>query len=387
MPDIKRTQRMRIEFNLNAPPDNDSAVAGTAAARVAARQAEDFSRTQTNMVKRIESLEDVLSQRRHALKAQVGAETWEQLRNFSKEQRASNYGLGQFTPSPEGWAMFKKAKKRAQQESVSLLAHAGIDSTELKRTLAAYQLKLEQAACPYVRESSHLEAVPTQDVPADVISGDSYRKLSLPFDVSSLQVVTNYCDGGCPFTEFSADQTDGLVGHRSDYVNKDASGTLWNPGNMFVLDLYASIGVWYQPVIAGPLDIFIPTRCNMAHSHIWLDDEFGSSSSSTRLRSALTVSVDPVMTTDTRGPMQEETPLYVVPLYSGNPDNATYDTEWHVPGEEYWFHMTLSDPISANTWNLIKVGVHDFHLVCVDDVSTSQSWYNWWYIDRIFVAS
>lgn len=360
-----------FEFKLSPPPNGDY----IAAQIETARQAEQIQRMQAEAGTRFGAMRDVIQRWRYDLEARFGADTLRQLSNFAQEERRKNYHFTQPLDSPERWAAFRDAKKGSHAERAGLVAQTGLDVMALKHINERFRSQFAEVAQPARKPSRQLFATTEDKLPPGVLAGKAnpWSIFSPPY-AGYLTNWTWYHGGGNDATLYSyVDQAKGTIGHRSDWSDYDAGDADW-----FSLDFQTAIGMWYKPSEAGRLDIWVKARCGAAHSHVYLDDEFGFSDSASNDWSSLTVNVSPLLA-------DEDQALIWSSKVTGSPDNYTFDHDYATPNGVYWFHMQTSDPIPANVWNFVKVGTRDQRWTILNDVSTYQYMRNMWFVEQVWV--
>jgi hypothetical protein len=362
---------VRSDFGL-APPKEG---AYDAVVDASIQQLEGYTRLLRESTKKTAAFESVREEWRKAIFDRIGADNWKMFTEFSRNQRAGNFGLGQFTPVPEGWEARRKAKQQSIEESVRLLEKAGIGQDEMKRLHGRFAGDLAHIGDPKIKESKQLKLVPQDKVPEDVLrgKGNPWTIYYPPYAGWWWSYSWWRAGGHDPDLYTYVDVGTGAVGHRSDWPDYDASDF-----DAFNLTYDTEIGVWYWPPRAGLLDVWIRARSASARSHFWLDDEWGWSDSHSRVWSYMTVNVSPVAA-------DKDYQQIWWAWAKGNPDDTTYQNDWYTPGSLHWFHLSTSMPIPANAWTLLKVGTHDYRWTWLNDVSTWQMMRNRWLVEQIWV--
>jgi hypothetical protein len=357
-------------FRLDPPNQEDQAEAFEAARR----QAEQTAVVLTQRTETIRAFADLHGRWRDALIGRIGRDTWLQLMTFSRERRETEQRNLRQAPGPEGVPATERARKRAQNDSLTLLEKAGVSREELKKIHAVHAAELDSIASP-PRDTGTLESVPESEVPEDVRlgKGNPWTIYTPPYAGWWWSYSWWRLGGYNPDLYAYIDWSTGAMGHRSDWSDYSASDL-----DAFSLDYDTQLGVWYRPPKAGRLDVWFRLRSASARSHIWLDDEWGWSDSHSRMWSHLTVNVSPVLAD------KDEMQIWWA-WAKGSPDSKTYQNDWYTPGTVHWFHMTTSAPIPANSWTLLKVGTYDRRYTWLNDVSTWQMMRNRWYLEELYV--
>ncbi|GEM_PF-5089220 len=360
----------KFEFDLEPPQGTDC----LAAQMIVSREAERIERLQQTNSKRIGALQDVLQRWRKALQEKIGPETFGQITRLAEEQRRKRAGATQQLASPDNWDAYRRASKTAHMERAGVFTHAGVDLAAVSAINEQYQAQLEQAARPTAKPSPTLTPIPEGKVPADVLAGkgNPWTIFAPPFQGSMSSYGWSRTGGNQPDLASYVDRARGVIGHRSEWSNYDAGDV-----DSFFLDFFTALAMWYRPKKAGRLNLYVQARCGAAHTHVYLDDEFGWSSSSSSFWSYLTANVSPVIADE------DETQSWYARI-TGSPDNRTYDNDWYTPNAVRWFHMVTTDPIPADAWSLIKIGTHDIRNTGLNDVSSSQSMRNMWLVEKVY---
>jgi len=316
-----------------------------------------------------------------AVLGMVGAENWDRWMQYSREQRASLYGLKRPTPGPKGEAELAEAKRRAIDDSYLLMKEASIAPDELKALHRRYADALRDLLRPEEPKDPRLRIAGMEEYIAllRVIKEDPWTTRRPPYDGQltvpcEVELYPSLSSSGVSRLEDRSylDRATGSTGHRSRYRCDDAgdrTGTLdeWN----------TSVFVWYQTPRAGQLEIWMKVRCGSACSDLWLDDEWGWSESRTDVWSdiRLKLSVAP--------DIQHLDRHAVGTMYrTGNPSSESYHDSWCPAGAVLPFVFT-SDPIPAGIMTCIKVGTWDRLSWRLNDVSADITIDSQWFVDEI----
>lgn len=365
--------RSETDFAIHLPPPDDDGGSNENIA-VTTRLVDAYRRRVRTREKQLAKAELVLAEWRAAVLDVVGEANWKKFVKFSATQRAGNFGLDEVRFDNDGLAKLAKAKRAQRARSVKLLASANLEPGGLKPIHRRYARQLDQVLRPRVPRKQRLEIVSEDKLPKGIQGHKSnpWTILTPPYAGWAWSYDWTRWGGGGPSLTRYLDSAVGGVGHRSHYWNYSAGDWdgLW-------LRYDTNVGVWYWPPHAGPVDVWVKARCARAYYNVWLDDEWGWSDSDTWMRSYFTVNVSPAHADEV------QTQAWWSHTW-GNPDSRTFSGDVIPANAVRWFHL-VSDPIPANAWSYIQAGTHDSHISIYNDVSTSATMRNWWYIEEIWL--
>jgi hypothetical protein len=368
-----QNNRSSVDFGFHLPPPADGANK-----EVLSVSQILLERKRSSIMERKDKIvkaENIITDWRKEVIEKVGETNLKKFHEYSKNQRRSNFGIKELSHDPDGLAKLTLAKRKARENSIDLLKNAKLEPGGLKNIHRRYAKKLDDLFSPKEPKTSRLEMLPESKVPKGVLEGKSnpWTTRRPPFDGWAWSYSWSRWGGHDPDLVSYLNAATGSVGHRSEYQNYDAGDFdgLW-------LEYDTSVGVWYWPPHAGPVDIWIKARCVKGRYSVWLDDEWGWSDSSTWMRGNITVNVSPSIVDEDRAESWWSHTW-------GNPDSTTYGSDVIAPNSVLWFHLVTSDPIPAGAWSYIKVGTYDRHTSVLNDVSTDAIMRDWWYIEEIWM--
>ncbi len=323
----------------------------------------------------------VVTDWRAAIDDQVGSDTWSRFLDYSREQRESNFGLEDYRPGQVDPDRIATAKKEARERSLELLDEANVDRDALQRIHARAHKKLLRSVGPPDPGTGErqLEVVREEDVPKPVRDGKTnpWFVKTPPYDglywsyyshTSGGKVTRlkhNFVVEEDPFTYIT-----GQIGHYSLYENYSAGD--WDG---LILDSVSEVGFWYKPPQPGQRQVWVKIRCKKARANIYLDDEFGWSSSFTGMWSLLHLNVVQVPG------MEGWTPWWYAKV-KGSPDSKWYHLNWIAPGAVFWLPFVANFPPA---WVYIAIGAHDYRSTGLNDVSTYQSMDSQYVVERVSI--
>jgi hypothetical protein len=366
---MTRRANSRLKFHVPPPPDG-GVVEVFAASRLTAARYEaslhDAERRNTPML-------ELLS--RQALDAKVGTANLRRFQEFSRAQRASNYGLGTLARDRQAPARLAAARRRMTADAARLMEAAGVQRAELHALSRSFMDRVGELNARPPRGKGRLELVPESAVPATV-----RRRTANPFVVRTPPFdgwewwYSWWWDGYGDDPEFIhyTDPATGSVGHRSQWE-------VWDAGNwdFYAFDIHSSVGFWFKTATPGKLDMWIKNRCGRARYKVYWYDEAGFSDFSDNMFSSWTVNLS-AGTSD-----EDETAMWEMHFHGPNDEEKTSSGDIVSPNTEGWLHMTTSDAIPANVWMYVKIGTHDTHQMLSNDVSLDSIMKNRWYFEEV----
>jgi hypothetical protein len=375
--DVSKLSRSSTDFRFHVPPPEDGDI--NSSLTVIERLMDQYKSAIQLRRTRATQVEMTLKAWKEAVTKQVGAAYWERFLDYSREQRSSNYGLKEFSPDPDGFAELAAARRAARDRSLSLLREAKLEPGTIKQINNDFEKELRRILSPSEARVRRIEIVPESSVPREIIEEKTnpWFIKSPPYDGWSWYY-DGVTSGGTlvdlqhrvvveenPFLYIT-----GTIGHYSQYANYGAS-------DFDYMDLWitANVGFWYKPTNSGTKEVWIKAQCKKVRSEIWLDDEFGWSSSDTWMDSFLTVDVSSV------SGEEGSTKLWWTHA-KGAPDSKWYVHNWIKSGDIFWFHFNVPFP---SFWSYFQVGTYDWRTTVVNDVATSQSMENQWLIEQVHI--
>jgi hypothetical protein len=168
-----------------------------------------------------------------------------------------------------------------------------------------------------------------------------------------------------PFTYIS-----GQFGHYSRYENFSAGDYdgLW-------LNFVSEVGFWYKPTKPGHKNVWIKIRCKKARADVYLDDEWGWSSSTTNMWSRLHFNLVQVPG------LEGQTGNWYI-YVKGSPDSKWYHLDWIAPEAVLWLPFAADFPPD---WVYIAIGAEDHRQIGVNDVSTNQAMDSRYKVEQVWI--
>ena len=358
-----------LEFDVPPPPD-DGGIDALALGRLTTARYNAFL---SNMESRNAAILEVLEQSRNALTARIGSANLKRFREFSRTERASNYGLGSLAHDERAPARLAAARRASTAQAAKLMQEANLKPSDLRPLNSALLQRVSEINARTSRGKGHLEVVSEAQVPARVLKGNPYTVRKPPFDGWEWWY-SWWWDGFGDDPEFIhyTNSQSGSVGHRSQWEVWDAGG--WD---FYTLSVYSSVGFWLKPAKAGKLDLWIKNRCGGARYKVYWYDEAGWSDFGDNMFSSWTVNLSSG-TSD-----EDETPMWEMHFNGPNDEEKTLSGDIVPPNTVGWLHMTTSDAIPANVWTYVKIGTYDTHQMLSDDVSLDSIMKNRWYFEEV----
>jgi hypothetical protein len=292
----------------------------------------------------------------------------------------SSFRLADFEPGQVSTEQLVVAKQEALQRSLELLDEANVSRDALQRIHTLVDEQLLQSLSPTRTNLPPLKVVREDEVPTSIRSGKTnpWFVKTAPFDGWSWQLEWQTWGGKLtshhnievlenPFTYIS-----GQFGHYSCYENYDSGSFdgLW-------LRLLSEVGFWYKADQAGPRQVWVKIRCKKARADIYLDDEFGWSSSTTNMWSRLHINIVQI-------PGLELQSGYWSANVKGTPDSKWYHYDWIAPETILWLPFTANFPPG---WVYIAIGAEDQRSTGVNDVDTNQTMNSQYAIEHVLIES
>jgi hypothetical protein len=355
-----------FSFHVPPPGEGENAAAEEVTAKLFQRASSSIERT----AKRAAEMGKVRADWRAAIDKQIGLDNWRRFMDYSRMQRASNYGLQDPRPGEVAPDRIAAAKKEARRRSFELLNEAKVDRDALRKTHVQAEEKLLRILGPPETEARRIEVVREEDVPASIREGKTnpWFLKKPPYD-GTYGLFDAYTWGGTVAAltdnieiqyglQYPGPYITGQFGHYSRYENFDC-------GDFDVLSLsaFTEIGFWYKPPQPGQRQVWIKIRCRRARGDIYLDDEYGISSSHTYMWSLLRFNVLEVPGLEGQ---TGDWSLHV----PGSPDSTWYHLDWIAPDAVLWLPFTANFPPG---WVYIGIGADEFRVAKLNDVSTSQA--------------
>lgn len=339
----------------------------TSAQPVVERVIETFSRSVRDEAARSRAIARGVAEWERAIDEELGSDVWRRLTDYSRTRGRLSRAPEDIRPGRLDTARLAERQAEAKELSHGLLRELGVDRGAVRQIHERAAAQMAEALSPAPAGDRRLEVSTEDDVPVSIRQGsvDSWFVKKAPFDGSSWYYSwhkwggkVTQCRSNVEILENPFTYITGQFGHLSRYQNTSAGDYdgLW-------LNAKSSVGFWYKAPQAGQRLVWLKIRARKARLSIYLEDEWGWSSSTTNCWSRLNLDVTQV------SGLEGQTENWHLSL-EGSPDSDWFHLDWLAPDSVVWVPVTVDLPPD---WVYIAVGAEDHRQTGVNDVSTDQT--------------